>query len=177
MNLAKLSFRAAEGHEIAGIVSLVNSAYRGESGKQGWTTEADLLDGQRTDVEEITRLLAVEDSMILLGIWDGEAVASVHLEKHAEGAYLGMLAVKPGLQGRGIGRRVLAAAEQTAQREWRAAKVLMTVITLRHELIDFYLRCGYLRTGRVRPFPVSEKFGIQKVHGLLLEYLEKPIAI
>jgi len=173
MNLDIVSFRPARRQDILRIVSLVNSAYRGESGKQGWTTEADLLDGQRTDEEEISRLLEAQDSMILLAECGGALVASAHLEKHEEGAYLGMLAVAPSLQGRGIGKRLMAAAEDKAAREWGAGKILMTVITLRHELIAFYGRCGYARTGRVRPFPTSEKFGIQKVPGLQLEYLEK----
>jgi ribosomal protein S18 acetylase RimI-like enzyme len=176
MNLETLHFRQAQIHENDRIVSLVNSAYRGESGKQGWTTEADLLDGQRTDSEEITRLLEAYDSMILIAQADGEIIASAHLEKHIEGAYLGMLSVSPCWQGRGIGKRVMAVAEQKAFQEWGAVKMLMTVITLRQELIAFYERCGYVRTGRVRPFPSSEKFGKQKVPGLLLEYLEKPLS-
>ena len=135
-----------------------------------------MLDGQRTDAEEISRLLETQDSIILLAEFDGDLLASVHLEKHAEGAYLGMLAVSPGLQGRGLGRRLMAAAEARAVREWGALKMLMTVIHLRHELIAFYRRRGYVPTGRTRPFPTSEKFGIQKVPGLLLEYLEKPLA-
>lgn len=176
MNLDRLCFRLAQCQDIDRIVALVNSAYRGESGKRGWTTEADLLDGQRTDLEEISRLLDTQDSMILLAETNGQLVASAHLEKHNEGAYLGMLSVRPGLQGRGIGRRMMAVSEERACSEWKAEKMLMTVITLREELIAFYGRCGYRRTGRVRPFPTSEKFGKQKVPGLLLEYLEKPLA-
>ncbi len=173
---ARLRFRRAERHEVPAIVALVNSAYRGESGKQGWTTEADLLDGQRTDIQEVSRLIEMEDSLILLGELGQEIVASVHLEKHEEGVYLGMLAVRPRLQGLGIGKQMMAEAEDKAAREWGAEKMLMAVIHLRHELIAFYQRRGYARTGRVKPFPTSEKFGIQKVPGLLLEYLEKPLA-
>ena len=174
-NLDLVSFRLAQLQDLPRIVALVNSAYRGESGKQGWTTEADLLDGQRTDEEEITQLLETPDSMILLAEIDGELVASVHLEKHEEGAYLGMLAVRPGLQGRGIGKRLMAVAEDHAEKQWQVGTMLMTVINLRYELIAFYQRCGYLKTGRAKPFPASEKFGVQKVPGLLLEYLEKPL--
>lgn len=174
-NQEPLSCRQARSEEIPRIVSLVNSAYRGESGKQGWTTEADLLDGQRTDAEELNRLLSSEDSLILLGEIGGRLIASVHLQQHEEGAYMGMLAVSPTWQGRGIGKAMMRAAEATAVSEFGAQKMLMTVINLRHELIEFYGRCGYARTGRVTPFPTSEKFGIQKVPGLLLEYLEKPL--
>ncbi len=175
INLSHLFFRPAQSADIGSIVELVNSAYRGESGKQGWTTEADLLDGQRTDTEEITRLLQAEDSMILLCLRDGARVASVHLEKCAEGAYLGMLAVHPVLQGQGIGKRLMAEAENIARQLWAAEKMLMLVITRRDDIISFYQRHGYARTGRTVPFPTSEKYGIQKVPGLLLEYLEKPL--
>lgn len=178
MNLDQLSFRPAQSQDIPRVVSLINSAYQSESGKRDWTAEADLLDGERTDGKEMARLMAVEGSMILLAEIDGEPVASAHLEKHEEGAYLGMLAVSPSWQGRGIGRRLLAVAEAMAAREWGAGKMLMTVITLREGLIDFYGRFGYVRTGRVlpfQPFLSPEKLGTLKLPDLLLEYLEKPL--
>jgi len=177
MNSDALSFRLACLQDIPCIVDLVNSAYRGESGKQGWTTEADFLDGQRTDEEEISIILSTEGSSILLGEMRGELVASVHLERHEEGAYLGMLAVKPSLQGQGIGKAMIREAERKAMTDFGASRIVMTVISLRHELLDFYGRCGYRRTGRVKAFPTSEKFGIQKVPGLMLEFLEKPLEI
>ena len=172
-NMTTPSFRAAGLDDIPIIVELVNSAYRGESGKQGWTTESDLLDGQRTDPEEVTRLIQTEDSMIVLCQLNDEPIASVHLEKHREGAYLGMLSVKPQWQNLGMGKRLMAEAERIAKQQWSANKMLIMVITLRHDIIAFYQRYGYVRTGRVEPFPTSEKYGIQKVPGLLLEYLEK----
>ena len=169
------TFRLAQMADVASIVQLVNSSYRGESGKQGWTTEADLLDGQRTDEDEVTRLLQAQDSMIVLCLLDGKILASVQLEKHSEGAYLGMLAVNPVLQNQGIGKRLMAEVEAIAKRQWAAEKMLMTVINLRYDIIAFYQRHGYARTGRTVPFPTSEKYGIQKVPGLMLEYLEKRI--
>ena len=111
--------------------------------------------------------------MIVLCLLDGKILASVHLEKHSEGAYLGMLAVNPALQNQGIGKRLMAEAEAIAKRQWAAEKMLMTVINLRYDVIAFYQRHGYARTGRTTPFPTSEKYGIQKVPGLMLEYLEK----
>lgn len=170
-----LTFQTATAEQAPAIVALVNAAYRGESGKQGWTTESDLLDGQRTDADEVMCLIEAENSMILLGETAGALIASVHVEKHGAGAYLGMLAVRPGWQAKGIGKQMIAEAERRAANEFDAQKMLMTVIHLREELIAYYLRRGYLRTGRAEPFPVSEKFGIQKVPGLLLEYLEKPL--
>jgi GNAT superfamily N-acetyltransferase len=174
VNPENLTFRPAQATDILAIVELVNCAYRGVDGNIGWTTEAHLLDGQRTDEEEITRLLHAKDSMVLLCVVDGEIVASVHLERQGEGAYLGMLAVNPIWQSLGLGKRLMAEAEDVAKRLWAAKKMLMQVITLRHDIIAFYERYGYVKTGRTLPFPTSEKYGIQKVPGLMLEYLEKP---
>jgi len=178
MNPDQITFRQARSQDIPRIVALINSAYQSESGKRDWTAAADLLDGERTDAEELARLLAEEGSMILLAEIDGEPVASAHLEKHAEGAYLGMLAVSPNWQGGGIGRRLLAAAEEKAAREWGAGKMLMTVITLRESLIAYYGRFGYVRTGRVQafqPFLSPGKQAMPMLPDLFLEYLEKPL--
>ena len=168
-----LSFREAERADATAIVSLVNSAYRGESSQAGWTTEAEFLDGQRTDLEEVSSLLTADNSLILLCYTDSELIASAHLQNSSEGVYFGMFAVKPGLQNSGVGKHFMEAAETLARRIWDAQKMLMTVITLRQSLIEFYERRGYRRTGRIKPFPQSHKFGIPKVAGLQLEVLEK----
>ena len=174
LTLSELHVRRATIPDIPAIVELVNLAYRGgDCANAGWTTEAHLLGGQRTDGDELALLIESQESMVLLGELDKEIVGSVHLEKYQEGAYLGMLAVTPGLQGRGIGKRLKSEAEQIAKREWKAGKMLMTVISLRHDVIAYYQRCGYSRIGRMIPFPASEKCGIQKVKGLQLEFLQK----
>lgn len=173
--MSDLSFRKATPRDAAQVAALVNSAYRGESSKQGWTTEADFLDGQRTDDAEILKLIETDGSLILLCFQDGDLIGSVHLERTEAGAYLGMFTVKPTLQARGIGKRFLAAAERTVQTEWGATRIEMAVITRRTELIAFYERRGYRRTGRFEPFPADEKFGLPKVAGLQFEYLEKTL--
>ena len=168
-----LSFRKAAPADIDPIVALVNSAYRGESSKRGWTTEADLLGGQRTDAEEIAKLVSTPDSMILLCYQDDDLIGSVHLERSEPGAYLGMFTVKPSLQGRGIGKRFMDEIERLVREEWGAAKMMMLVITRRDELIAFYERRGYRRTGIFEEFPVDVRFGIPKVMNLRFELLEK----
>lgn len=175
MSFGSLSFRPALPHEAPSIVELVNSAYRGDSGRRGWTTESDLLDGQRTDLDEVSGVIGRQDSMILLGVSLGEILASAHLEKIGADAYLGMLAVHPLRQGLGLGKRLMNAAENLAVERWRAKIMRMTVIVQREDVIAFYQRRGYARTGRTRPFPVEEKFGIAKVPDLRLEELEKPL--
>jgi N-acetylglutamate synthase-like GNAT family acetyltransferase len=112
-----LTFRKAQLTDVATIVALVNSAYRGESSQVGWTTEADFLDGQRTDALEISSLIETTGSMILLCLQENMLVGSVHLEQVAEGAYLGMLSIQPRLQGTGVGKQLMATAEQLVQEE------------------------------------------------------------
>jgi ribosomal protein S18 acetylase RimI-like enzyme len=171
--MTALSYGKATPGDIPLIVALVNAAYRGEISKMGWTTEAHILGGQRTDEDEITRLMADVDSFILLCYLNGEAVGTAHLKKVNGGAYLGMLTIKPGLQGQGMGKAFLAAAERGAQEAWGAKKITMSVITLRHELIAYYERRGYRRTGVFDDFPQDPRFGLPKVENLQFEYLEK----
>lgn len=172
--MSLMSFRKAEIEEAELIVRLVNSAYRGDSSRVGWTTEADYLDGQRTDEQEIQSLIQAETSMILLCLQADEIIGSVLLEKKSAGsAYLGMFVVKPDLQGGGIGKHFLQAAEDSVQQEWGVTKMTMSVITLRTELFAFYERRGYRRTGELLPFPDDPRKGIQLVQNLQFEILEK----
>ncbi len=171
-----LAFRAATERDIPRIVALVQSAYRGESSRTGWTTEADLLDGQRTDADEVRSLLDRGDgrSLVLLAERGGALVASCHLEDRGSHAYFGMFAVDPGAQGSGLGRRVLEEAERIARDDWGMSEQRMTVIHLREDLIAWYERRGYRRTGVMTPFPSSdERFGLPKRDDLAFEELRK----
>jgi ribosomal protein S18 acetylase RimI-like enzyme len=156
----------------------VNSAYRGESSRQGWTTEADYLDGQRTDPATLARDLAATPGARLL-TWrdtpDGPFLGSVWLEPTADGeaCYLGMLTVRPDLQDRGLGRALLAAAEAAAAAAG-ARKVRLTVVSIRDTLIAWYRRRGYAPTGETRPFPYGDPlFGEPKRPDLEFVVLEK----
>lgn len=172
MTLA-LSISTAEKRHAEQIAALVNSAYRGESSKQGWTTEADLLSGRRTDTEDILQLITSDDSMFLLCKAETELLGSVHVQKQGTQVCLGMFAVSPFLQGRGIGKQLLFAAEQAAQEVWAVDKSIVTVITSRKELIAFYERRGYRRIGVSKSFPVNPQLWTPKVADLRLEVLEK----
>lgn len=171
-----LSIAKAEKQDAEQIAALANAAYRGESSKQGWTTEADLLAGRRTETEEILRLIATDDSMFLLCKDGAELVGSVHLQKQADLVCLGMLAVRPSLQGRGVGKQLLLAAELAAQETWDVGKSIMSVIACRNELIAFYQRRGYRRTGVSKAFPVNPELWTPKVAELRLEILEKVLS-
>ncbi|HEX7044482.1 MAG TPA: GNAT family N-acetyltransferase [Burkholderiales bacterium] len=174
--MTALQFRRADVRDTADIVALVNSAYRGDSSRAGWTTEADLLDGQRTDAAEIAELIGRPQSLMLLCLEEDRLIGCVHLERIADDtAYFGMFTVEPTLQGRGIGKRFLREAERTTRAMWGVRKLRMTVISRRHELIAFYERRGFRRTGEREPFPRDIRFGIPKVEDLEFEVLEKDL--
>lgn len=173
----ELTFAKAEPADAAPLAELINSAYRGESSRQGWTTEADLLDGRRTDVEDILTLLADAGSMILLCKQDDALLGSVHLQHADRQVQIGMLAVLPTMQGRGIGKRLLQAAELEAGQRWAVERLLMAVIPCRTELIAFYERRGYRRTGIRKEFPANPALWLPKVDGLSLELLEKQLCV
>ncbi len=167
----------ADKSHVEDIVDLVNSAYRGEDSKQGWTTEADLLDGQRVDAEGIQALIDKDDSVILIAEddEDGTLLGSVHLEKQGANCYLGMLTVDPTLQKKGIGKMLLQEGEAFAQ-FWECTHVYMTVIGSRTELIAWYEGHGFKKTGETKPFPYGdERFGIPKVPDLYFEIMKKPL--
>jgi len=163
-------------NDVAELVTLINSAYRGKSSLRGWTSESHLLDGQRIDAGMLTEQLADPANTILKYTDDaGQIVACVYLQLQPGKLYLGMLTVAPDLQARGIGRELLQAAEQFAKAANKPI-IAMTVITTRHELISYYERRGYKRTGELLPFHADERFGIPKV-SIQLEVLEKEIQI
>jgi ribosomal protein S18 acetylase RimI-like enzyme len=173
--MRSLEFRQATVQDAPEIAALVNSGYRGESSKQGWTTEADLLDGLRTDETEIRSLIQADDSMTLLCIDETAIIGSVHIQKEGSACYLSMLIVKPGLQGSGIGRQLIEVAETRARETWSSERMTMSVITIRAELIAYYERRGYRRTGEMKPFVFDEVHGIPRVDGIELEVLEKEL--
>ena len=155
------SISPATEQDVPGLNILVNSAYRGESSRKGWTTEADLLGGIRTDETGLRTLLANPNVTILKYEEAGQLLGCVSLEKKGSNLYLGMLTVSPDAQANGIGKKLLAAAETIAiEKQYRA--ITMTVITVRNELIAWYERRGYRSTGEKQPFPSDPRFGIQK---------------
>ncbi|OEV30659.1 GCN5 family acetyltransferase [Streptomyces nanshensis] len=172
----ELSFRVAGREDVHALVALLESAYRGDSSRAGWTTEADLLEGQRTDPEGVGAVVAGDGSIMLAVERQGGLVACCQLERRGEAAYFGMFAVRPDLQGAGLGKAVLAEAERTVAAEWGSREMHMTVIRQRDDLIAWYERRGYSRTGKVTPFPYGdERFGIPRRGDLAFELLVKPL--
>lgn len=171
-----LAFRDALPADVPAVVALVESAYRGDASRAGWTTEADMLDGQRVDVGGVGELVRRPCSRIVLGECAGELAACCHIEKQGNACYFGMFSVKPTAQSGGIGRRMLAEAERIGREAWNCTKMEMTVISIRDELIAWYERRGYRRSGVFKPFPYGdERFGIPKRADLRFELLEKSL--
>jgi GNAT superfamily N-acetyltransferase len=173
---APFAFRTARATDVPALVDLVESAYRGERSRVGWTNEADLLAGQRTNAAMVTA--AVDDlaGTVIVAESGGGPVACCQLERRDGYVYFGMFAVAPGLQGGGLGRAVLAEAERFARDEWGAGELRMTVIVQREDLIAWYARRGYACTGELSPFQYGdERFGVPLRQDLAFETLTKKL--
>lgn len=151
-----LSFRRAMLDDVSSLHALVEGAYRGEASRAGWTTEADFLEGQRTDLDELSMLVRGPSTRILLAHEGSELVGCVLLREEPGRAYLGMLSVRPTLQSSGVGRALLEEAERVARVEMGRPEMRMRVISLRDSLIAWYQRRGYALSGEREPFPYEE---------------------
>lgn len=174
MYLYLMSISRANIKDIPELVELVNSAYRGETSKKGWTTEADLLKGAlRTDIPSLIALINNPEAVLLkYSDINNTIIGSVYLEKQKRGLYLGMLSVSPLLQAAGIGKQIMSAAEFYAK-ENNCLCIFMSVISVRHELIAWYERLGYNKTGETKPFPSDNRFGVptQPLEFIIMEKL------
>lgn len=163
MNILEATISDAEN-----IEKLVNSAYRGDSSKRGWTTEADLLGGIRINTESVYALINDENSKILIFKNNNDLQGCVNITAKDSVLYLGMLTVDPELQNSGIGKKLLRYVEEYALNN-SFTSIEMTVISQRTELIAWYERHGFQKTGEKRPFPMDDpKFGVPKT---MLEFI------
>ena len=168
-----LNFCVATADDAHAIVELVNGAYRGESSRQGWTTEADLLEGRRTELEEVSYLLDSNNDIVLCCKTQNKLIGSVCVKYSDKQVEMGMLAVNPLYQGQGIGKQLLQYAECYAAKKWPVERYVLEVIHCRQELIAHYERRGYKLTTLRREFPVNPALWTPKVDGLVLLVLEK----
>ncbi|RYD80198.1 MAG: GNAT family N-acetyltransferase [Sphingobacteriales bacterium] len=161
--------------DVPTLINLLNKAYRGDDSKKGWTTEAHLIEGDtRTDADSVKEVIEKEDTVMLKYINETkEIIGCVNLQKHINKIYLGMFAVSPQLQGGGVGKKLLQAAEEYAKQK-KCTAIYMTVISVRSELINWYKRHGYVDTGKKRSF---QEDGVSGKHLQQLEFivLEKPL--
>jgi len=172
--MTDLAFRNATHADVDAIVALVESAYRGDASRAGWTTEADMLEGRRTGADDVQACIDRARSVILLAERAGELIGCAHVAEENGGGYFGMFSVRPTLQGAGLGKQLPARAANLVFDDWRLPVMRMTVIDVRNELIAFYERRGYRRTGVRKPFPYGdERFGLPRRDDLRFEILEK----
>jgi ribosomal protein S18 acetylase RimI-like enzyme len=160
--------------DVIALEKLINSAYRGETSKQGWTTEANLLEGKRITEDELIEILQNKENTILKFTNNDTIIACVLLVNKGTKLYLGMLTVSPGLQNSGIGKQLLQEAEVYAL-SLGLPKIVMTVISIREELIAWYNRHGYVDTGAREPFPLNHTDAIISNHPLEFIVMEKII--
>ena len=173
----ELEFRKANEADIGTLHRLVESAYRGTSAKAGWTHEADLLDGQRTDMEELAAIVADKDQWLTLAFDGDDLIGCVNVANRGDGlGYLGMLTVDPQRQAAGLGRQLIAEAETRAVQDFGAKVMEMTVIAQRPELIAYYERRGYGLIEETRPFPLHDpRFGDAKRDDLYFVVMQKAL--
>lgn len=165
-----MQIRKATIADVPELNRLVNSAYRGDSSRVGWTTEADLLDGIRTSEAALQEMIQNPAVAVLVAEDENGVVGCVYLEKKRNVLYLGMLTVKPSLQAKGIGASLMQAAEEHARMR-HCQRIQMTVITARESLIHYYQRKGFRDTGERAPFPDDPAFGLpkQKLEFMVME--------
>jgi ribosomal protein S18 acetylase RimI-like enzyme len=165
------TYRIAGPADAPAVRALIESGYRGDSARQGWTNEADLLEGDRTSVEEVAAMIAAPEKRVILAERDGALVGTVTITDLGGGkAYMGLLCVSPTLQAGGLGRSLVSEVEALAAREFGADRMELIVVDVREELIAWYERRGYVRTGELRPFPLPMDVPYKMV------VLERPIA-
>lgn len=175
--MTDVTIREAASVDIPALHALIESAYRGEASRAGWTTEADLLDGQRTDAEDLASILA-DPEQALLTAWRGDSlIGCVLIARRGEGlGYFGMLSVSPTLQAAGLGRKLVEASHDEMRRRWSAERVRISVLPQRDTLIAWYERLGYRATGETLPFPYGDpRFGLPKRDDLYFVVMERSL--
>lgn len=176
--MTELVIRDAGPGDIPALHALIESAYRGESSRAGWTTEADLLTGQRTDPDELAEIVA-DPEQAMLTAWDGEdLLACIRIQRQPDGAgYFGMLSVSPTRQASGLGRRMVAAAEDAMAQRFGARLIRISVFPQRDTLIAWYERLGYADTGRTLAFDYGNlRLGTALRDDLYFVVMEKALA-
>lgn len=170
VDLSHFKLDSANADQSQAICELLNSAYRGTS---GWTTEINIISGNRTSRNEIEATIKLPNSYFFVVNQSKKIAACIHIVKKDDHAQLGFFAVQPSLQGNGLGTYVLEQAEIFARTHLYSKKLRMIVVSQRTELIAFYERRGYQKTGQVEILPAN--IGIPKQANLTIDYLEKRI--
>jgi ribosomal protein S18 acetylase RimI-like enzyme len=178
MTNGDLQFRIATLDDATQLQAMVQSAFRAEDSRKDWTADMKLGASFRIDVEEITTQITKPDGAILVATDNSTLVASIEVSKRsADLARLSMLAVDEHHQRGGIGRRVLAYAEDYCQRTWGVKKLGLNALSTRRELILWYIRHGYRKTGELTPFPKVHVKELALLDDLYFVELEKDLHV
>lgn len=163
MDNKTLELKKASLSDVKKITELVNSVYRGENSRKGWTTEADFLSGIRITEDKVKEIIERKNDLIILALIDGSIIGCVHLENTGSYSYLGMLSVDVNYQAKGIGKTLINECERITKHDWSLDEIRMKVIGRRSELIEYYIRRGYSLTGEREEFgSKTETFGNTK---------------
>ena len=172
VNFSEFHLKEANPNQSHEISDLVNLTYRGEI---GWTKETHIIQGDRTSHHEIASAISNPNAYFFVVNQQQWLASCIYVAQEEDTAFIGFFSVHPDLQGKGYGKHVLNQAETFAQEKLSINKFIMYVVSQRPELIAFYERRGYARTGRVETFPAHLEMGVPKMSGLTIEYLEKLI--
>ncbi|MDP3280089.1 MAG: GNAT family N-acetyltransferase [Nitrosomonas sp.] len=172
MDFSHFRLEKADQDQAQAITDLVNLTYRGET---GWTRETHIIQGDRTNRQEVATAMSNPDARFFVINQPENLASCIYVAKERDSAYIGFFSVHPSLQGKGLGKYVLEQAETFVLRTFGVHKLVMFVISQRPELIAFYQRRGYSRTGKIETYPLHLGIGVPKVSGLTIEYLEKII--
>jgi GNAT superfamily N-acetyltransferase len=179
MDATSPSLTVAKAADVPAIAALINLAYRGAGLDAGWTSEAEIFQGNRTTEEMLHEDIEanVEAAFLVWRTPDGVLLGCVWLEPEDDCIwYLGSLSIEPHQQDRGLGRKLLAAAEDWVRKRGGRG-IRMTVVNVRDTLLSWYIRRGYVLTGETEPFPYADKrFGIPKRDDLHFVVLRKHLA-
>ena len=154
--MSDVTIRLATRDDLPRLHPVIERAYRGDSARAGWTHEADLLEGTRTDLASLEALVANPNERLLMASNGDVPIGCVQIRDRGDGlSYLGLLCIEPTLQAGGLGKWLIEAAEKIAHEMFGASAMEMTVIENRAELIAYYERRGYVRTSERRDFPIA----------------------
>jgi GNAT superfamily N-acetyltransferase len=151
--------RVAVPGDTEAIARLINTAF---------IVERVAIDGDRTNPENVCALMNI--GRFLLAEGAAGLVGCVYVERRGEHSYLGLLSVAPQFQGRGLGRQLVAAAEDYS-RQIGCRAVDLRIVSARAELLPFYRRLGYIENGTA-PFPADVQTKVPS-HFILMT---KPLA-
>jgi len=170
-----LEFKELQKEDIKEVIVLINQAYRAEKKDNAWTTESHLLSGIRVNENMMKEILEEKDTKTYIAKIDNKIVGTIQAKLEGESIHIGLFAVDTKSQASGIGKKLLEFAENSSSKLWEKSTFIMEVISTRTELMQYYIRRGYLNTNSFIEFPKSEYWKENTNEELKLLVLKKII--